>query len=444
MADEQPPSAPRGRRRPPTIEGEATEIGGTAGAPASGTASASGPASGSESQFASAGAASAEPGGTPSGAHSGARSGRFQPRSYLPGWLFSGPSGWRRPVLPAGSALLLSAGLVGAAAAVIVLLIAGALSGRDERTAVLQTRVARLEQQLKELSDRAPATANAIGADTKRLDDLAARLGKLETAPPRPPVADPALAGRVAASERELKSLTDDLAALRRRTDEMASASATAAPPAAAPDNRAEIDAAIASLATRVAALERSEKSTAAAVAERPTTQADPAARLAFAAEALNSAVERGAPYAAELRTAKSLAPDAGVLAPLEPFAASGVPRAQVLAQELSALVPALTDAAGAAPTNDTFLGKLQAHAEKLVRIRPLEETPGDDPATVLARIDIKAARNDLPGALAEIEKLPPPARAKATAWADKAKARVAAIESSRRFAAAALAGLSK
>jgi hypothetical protein len=60
----------------------------------------------------------------------------------------------------------------------------------------------------------------------------------------------------------------------------------------------------------------------------------------------------------------------------------------------------------------------------------------------VLARIDRRAAQSDLAGALTELAKLPPAARAPAQAWIAKTEASNAAIEASRKFAADALAAL--
>ena len=161
-------------------------------------------------------------------------------------------------------------------------------------------------------------------------------------------------------------------------------------------------------------------------------------------AAALKGAVERGDPFAAELAAANALAPDAKALAPLDAFAAAGVPAAAALARELAALSPALTQAAGAPAREGGFLDKLQASAEKLVRVRPAEEIAGADPAAVVSRAEAKAARADLAGALAELGELPAAARAPAEPWIKKAQARAAALEASRRLAADALAALGK
>ncbi len=64
--------------------------------------------------------------------------------------------------------------------------------------------------------------------------------------------------------------------------------------------------------------------------------------------------------------------------------------------------------AAGEAPRDGGFLDRLQANAEKLVRIRPVDEEPrGDDRGAILARIEQRAAQGNISGALAELAKLP-------------------------------------
>ena len=70
--------------------------------------------------------------------------------------------------------------------------------------------------------------------------------------------------------------------------------------------------------------------------------------RLAVAAEALRAAVERGAPFQAELAAVKALGADAKATAQLEPFAAQGLTSAAELGRELTALMPALYRATGA------------------------------------------------------------------------------------------------
>ena len=305
-----------------------------------------------------------------------------------------------------------------------------------------------------------PASPSAQPTDSAAIADISARLNKIEGAiatqqqkstPPAQP--DPALISRLAAAEAATKSLGDSLAALTHRVDDAAAAaqnalaqakSASAAAEAAksagqAGVARSDLDA----LAARIAPLESTVKTLADDIKHETATADDRAARLTVAAEALRAAVERGAPYQAELAAVKSLGANQGATAPLEPFAAAGVPRAAALAHELASLAPALRQAAEPASSNNSFLGRLENNARRLVQITPVDAPPGDDPASVMTRINVDAAHADIAAALADIAKLPDAAKPLAAAWVDKAQARDAAIATSRKLAADALAALS-
>jgi hypothetical protein len=349
---------------------------------------------------------------------------------------------------------MMGGGVLAGVAATILLVLAlwgfGAFGTRDDGGAVLAARLATLETQVRELANR-PLPA---GLDQRVFADLAARLGaaeqnvarlaaveaglsKLETAvaAPKPPVADPALVARVAALESTVRSLSE----LGARIDALDAAQKKAA------SVKSADPAELAALAQRVNALEQAEKAIEQRTA-RPVQGggADQAGRAAFVAVALRAAAERGEPFAQELAAAKTLAPDAAMLAPLEPYAASGIPRAATLARELSQLAGPILNAAGAAPREGGILDRLQQNAERLVRIRPVNETPGDDPAAIVARSDVKAAQGDLAGALAELARLPEAARAPAQAWMRKAQMQVAALGAARKFAESAVGALSR
>jgi hypothetical protein len=318
----------------------------------------------------------------------------------------------------------------------------------------LDARLARLEGMPRDRS-ATPADLNQ-----KTLDELASRIGKLEAAPARPS-SDAAAANRLSSVEGELRALSESVGLLGRRSDDVASAvrdarqradtaagalteltqKVTPSPAEASKKFEVELQNAI----SRLSALERAQKLTETELAkqERPENR-DESGRLAVATTALYAAVERGQPFAPELAAVKSLARDNAPLVTLEPFAATGMPTASALARELSALVPSVLAAAGTPQGVGGLLEKLQANAEKLVRIRPLEEAQGSDPAAVVSRAEMKVSKGDLAGAVVELESLPAAARAQADAWIKKARGRFAAMEASRRLAADALAGLSK
>jgi hypothetical protein len=345
------------------------------------------------------------------------------------------------------------AGAIGAAAVLLVMLSVWLIVPRgSDAVANLTPRLASIETQLRDLAAR-PAPPRV---DPTAISALTARLAKLESAlsAPRPPAADPDLAGRVGALENAVKPLSGSVTALTRRADETDAAfrnvrgRADAAAAALADlQNAARASATdqgeIAGLTNRITALEKTDRAAADQIAKNAAAAgSDRPVRLAFAASALRTALERGDPFTAELTAMRPLASDGNALSAIEPFAASGVPGAAVLGRELVLLVPMMQRAAGNAPRDSGILDRLQANAERLVRIRPIQEIPGEDATSILSRIEVKAARADIAGALAELAKLPPSVRAPALAWIAKAEARGKALETSRRLAAAAIAAL--
>jgi len=382
--------------------------------------------------------------------------------------------------------------VIGGAAAVLAIILLGlwlALSPREDAGAPLASRIANLENQVRTLSERPPpvsadprqvadlaARVAAVEQLSQRLDDLSrrvaaaeqaqrpdtaattdltrrldaveARIAKLEAAPAPAAAgaADPKLSERIAALEAALKSLSDETSARAKGESALAERVGMA-------------ETAVKALAERVgdlgkgvdqaaATAQQADRQAAAATQEAAQTrvgqEAERAMRFAVVTAALRDVVARGAPFAAELAAVKPLVADAGALAPLEPFAATGVPDAAALARELASIMPAVrTRVAPPAPAaGGGFVARLQASAERLVRIRPINAAAGSDPDTVLARLDADIARNDIAGAHADLAKLPPDARVPAEAWSKKAEMREQAVAASERLARDAFAAL--
>ncbi|HTS40105.1 MAG TPA: hypothetical protein VMH84_06160 [Xanthobacteraceae bacterium] len=335
--------------------------------------------------------------------------------------------------LPSGRPSLLGAAGMGAVSMLILISVLWFSGVIGNGSAGYGDRLSAIESRLRELALR-PADR----ADQHVLEDLSTRIGRLEKStfsPPPPPLSDPALANRLASAENATKAFADNIGSLNSRVDDLAAAVRELRN--VTPVDKSEVEA----LAARIAALEKTAAAIEADLAKRATVASDRAMRYALATAALRTAVERGDPFTVELAAARPLAPE-NALSGLEPFAASGVPGNAVLAQELSALVPALRRAADSVPPEGGFFDRLKANAGRLVRIRRADEVPGDDPAAVITRIDLKAANADVSGALVELAKLPAPVRAPAQAWIDKAQARIAAVEESRKIAAAAISAL--
>jgi hypothetical protein len=463
------------RRRPaPTIDLKATEI---ASEPVTQTqptdSSQETPASAAPAEADAACAASTAEAESPTSGDSTASASKEAPRRRRPAWrlgaaseTFSGLHA--RAVNRLGFRPLTAVAISVAATLCVVLalwLLAGPTPG-DERADALAARMTVLEMKIAEVAKTPPQTLeiNAPGALTARLrkaeqaaDGLAAldgrvakieqsqaataaldaRIAKLEQAPPPQTGAAPnnqALADRIAALETALGD------AKGRADAAFDAAQKNTAPSAAVAADQKDIDA----LTTRLAALEQATKGADERIARAASTGADKAGRLAFVALVLRTAVERGDPFVTELAAVKPLVTDPAQITPLEPFASTGVPRGTALARELSQLAGPMLNAAGAPPREAGLFDRLQQGAEKLVRIRPINETPGDDPATVISRAEVKAANGDLAGALADLSRLPDAVRAPAKDWMKQAEAQAAALAAARRLADNAVDGLAK
>jgi len=391
----EPDSTPR--RRPPTIDLTATEI---------------------ESET---------PGGGTAGDDAGATAGSQAPT----GSKFTSRL-WDHSIGLVAGLLIMTAIFVG-------LRLAGIVTARPPSAATEPTSTSDISAQLAKIQ----AQLQTAPADQA----LAARLAAMEA---QTKTVSDALNTRLAAVEAQTKSVTDSLAAINRRLDDIAVAAksagehadaASAAAKGAAENavQRSDLDA----LASRIAALDNEIKTLSEATANRPASADDRMARAAVAAESLRAVVERGAPYQAELAAVKSFGADQSAVASLEPFAASGVPSAQMLAHELAQIMPSLLKTTETASGGDaSFLGRLENNAKSLVRVTPVGTPAGDDPASVIARLDTDATRADIGAALADIDRLPEATKALTESWVQKAHARDAAIAASRQIAGNALAAL--
>jgi hypothetical protein len=409
-------------RRPPTIELAATEVDGAAEKDAAGAA-----------ETDKGGTAEHESGDSPA------------PATGLSGRGFTSHI---------GSALLGAAVMAGIAAA---LWFAGVMPSYQAAPIATATTNASEPAATPATPPPNPPPSPTAAQNSPVSPDFTARLEKIERAieAQRP---DPALGNRIAEVAAQTKTLGDNLAALTRRVDETAATSQSAAKQADTARNaadaaksateaaskdqvhREDVDA----LAQRIVALESAVKGLAAATAPLAAGANDRTARLTVAAEALRAAVERGAPYQAELSAVQSLGVDQKAAAALEPFAASGVPTASALARELVALAPALQDASEPRSGATTFLDRLKSNAQNLVRITPLNAPAGNDQHTVLDRIRLDAAHADIAAALPDLNALPDAVKPLAAEWSKKATAREGALAASRQIAADALGALAQ
>jgi hypothetical protein len=411
-------------RRPPTIELAATEVDSSAEQPTAAKTESASANGGHGSEQASAG----------SHASTSGRTGRR---------LFS----------------LIASALIGAAAMAAAAAALWFFDVIPAREATPAPSVASNTSTAASLLPNAPSSPppTAVVQNGSAAPNLTARLDKIERAI-EAQRSDPALGSRIAELAAQTKALGDNLAALTRRVDEIAATSQSAAKQADTALNAAEtaksaseatgknqvrhedVDA----LANRIVDLESAVKGLAAATAPLVSGANDRSARLTVAAEALRAAVERGAPYQAELNAVQTLGVDQKATAALEPFAGNGVPSAAMLARELETLVPALQQASEPRSSDTTFVERLKSNAQKLVRITPLNAPAGNDPQAVVDRIRLDAAHADIGAALADLNTLPDAAKPLTAAFIKKAAAREAALAASRQIAADALAALTQ
>jgi hypothetical protein len=382
--DETPPPKPKRRRRPPTLDLSAKEVG-------------------------------KESSGEPKSASAAPDSEKPESGQSAAWWRTMAPM----PVLTGALGML--------AGALVVYLLLPRTEGADLRVGELSRELATLSAKIETLAARpAPVTdQSALGA---RIDRLTAAIGEAEqrlaNIEKRPEPKAPDLSGvnqRTAAIEGTLKELRGGLTDLKRIAEQ--------APEAASPQAVDKLSGRIGGLEERIAAL-------VAARAAQPTNAA--LASEIVSLNALSGALRAGQPFAKELDAARSqLGERATALAPLEPYAAKGLPTLEALQRQFADLAPKILS--GPEP-NGNFFERLMTNAGRLVQVRPVGEPAGNTPGAIVARAETKLGRRDLNGAIAEVESLPEAQRAIAAGWLTAAKQRRDAEQAIQRLAEASLA----
>jgi len=405
MVDDQPdapsvaPGGNRPKRTPPTIDLEATEVSHAPAASATGAGGAGDPPPPPQDDPPA--DAPSNPGPGPAAAESG---------------LAEAP-----PARPATWATASIAALVGALAACGVIG-AAVLAGWPS----------------------APATVAAPPPpDSARLDALANRIAAIES---RPAAAAPdaALAARLGSLERELAETRRTLEAERARSEQLTStvealktAPREAVVAAPAPD--------LSPLTDRLGRLEGALRTLSLEAAQQRAAPPDdkPLRRL-IALSMLDQQVQQGAPYAPALAAARPLVSSPEMLKPLERFADAGVPSAGALGRQLLTVIGNVVPAPAKPDTNAGVLDRLQAGAERLVRIHRVDAAAEAGRSPAIRRAAAAARRDDIAAARQELAALPDAERAPFQGWLADAEAREAALAASRRLAADAIAALNK
>jgi hypothetical protein len=361
------------------------------------------------------------------------------------------PPGQDRPfVYAVPAAIGFGGALVGAALALFAAWLidprSGALDDARARLASIEKSAVSASALASALDKRTTAleAAAASAAKGDALDALGRRIGALEASGGDTKTAlDEARAARAEAAK-----------ALAAASSAPASTNAAAPAEPGAPEPRlAKLESDLATAETRMSQLgavdERLAKlegaTGAAAKSEARVAMAkggsESAASVAVLALSLEQRFAAGAPYAAELGALGQLGVGAEVLAPLKPLAESGAPSLLALAASWAKVEPAV--AAAAPPPERSGWDRLLDHMRALVRVRRVGEAgERDESGPPAARIGAALDRGDLAAALAAFGQLPDASRAAGAAWADAAKARVAAAKAATALRADAIGGL--
>ncbi|MBN8983371.1 MAG: hypothetical protein J0H32_02630 [Rhizobiales bacterium] len=285
-----------------------------------------------------------------------------------------------------------------------------------------------------------PVVTPAI--DTAQIDALTKRLASLEARPvPSPGAPDAKLAARIDALEKLATALRADLDTLRAQQQQTATAvnDIKVAPreSAAAPD--------LSPITGRIDQLENATRALSAETAKQRAAPADdkPLRRI-VAVTLLDRLVRQGDSYATALAAAAPLVSQPDALKPLEQFAASGVPSANTLSKELLTQIAATAPVAPKPVEGAGILDRLQAGAERLVRIRRTDTPVGAGRGDIVNRAAAAARSDDIATARRELMTLSNTDRAPFQAWIALVDARDAALAASRQLATDAVAALGK
>lgn len=294
----------------------------------------------------------------------------------------------------------MAAGLVGATLALLIAFyIFGGL--RDRQSSQANRVAENFRQELAAADRRIAALENAAQAAKSGAGDIDARLK--------------------AAGDRA-GALKQEIAVLDSRVKSLESAPAPKA--ATSIESLQPLNAKLADMESRLAGLTK---------AQDELRSSTGSAAMAMAVQNLRRAIAEGKPFASELKTLTTLAPEPLDVAALEPRRESGLASLATLQREFDRSAMAAIEASRP-PADGSFTGNLLAKARGLVRLRPTGDIPGSTPEAVLARAESRLDSGDLSAAIRETGQLAGPAATAMKPWLTEAKARAAADETLARI----------
>lgn len=282
-----------------------------------------------------------------------------------------------------------------------------AASSADPRNASRIQQLAELTGKLREVETAlVTRTAQLKTELTQQMDQRLAKAGE------QTETARSLLAGRTQSVEQTLKSVTDETTALRTGVDALKLDLDTRFKTAAKP---ADIQSAIAPVATKLTQLETNMASVVKSEQERNATAGNILLSLELAN--LKRALDRGGKYASELAAVNKLAGGKLDLAVLERQQELGVPSLATLGQELAGVAHAMLDAE-AEPADATFGDRMLSGLKSVVRVRKVDHAPGDKSTEALiARMEAGLKEGRVADVLEASKTLPPKAAAPAAKW---------------------------
>lgn len=290
------------------------------------------------------------------------------------------------------------------------------------------------------------ATRSAL---TERLNGLDQRIAMLEQAAAKAsaaPSAAPAAPASTATDEPKL-AMPPTAAAPAALAPAPAAPAAVAAVPAAPEVARIDFDALVARVAgieTRLTALDPTgsagaviaalQTDVAALKAQVETLRlaaaqaaAGPSPAAAFAVLSVAQAAARSAPFPGEHQALAAALPNAPEVAALAPFARTGAPTPQQLAEDWPAIeANVLTAMREAAASEGDWLSRIGAMLSGLVQVRATGAPTGNGADAIAARVRLRLDRDDLAGAVSEVARLTGAPAAAAADWRRQAEARLA------------------
>lgn len=262
-----------------------------------------------------------------------------------------------------------------------------------------------LKAQIAELQQRPVPQAPNLAPLTSKLAEVEQAVGRIARAPaPGTATPDPAVVSRLAQIEAGLTEVRDrkpaDMPSLEPVTSRMAALEQRLQ------QRGTEVDPRLKTLTDDLAAVRKNVGMAAVAPAFG-------------AVQAVASAFNQGQPYQLELEGAEALALQGMDLSALRPLAARGAPTLQRLATEFRVLSEQVARETDRGPQN-AVMGFL----DRFIKVRPVGTPGGSSVFDLLATMDGHVQRGTLAEAVAVAARLPEPARQKLAPWLQTAEQR--------------------